>query len=171
MTDAEEVVEEAAEPGPELVHGAPVSLSRGQTCVHLSREQYRDVIRALRNEDEYRMCVDLTACDYLQNPLRTLPDGIAPERFEVVVNLLSLKHQSRIRVRVQVPETDATLPSLYELYPGTEALEREVFDLFGIVFTDHPDLSRILMPDDWEGHPLRKDYGLGRIPVQFKEAR
>jgi len=170
----EEVVEETA--APELdrgqaVHGAPVSQSRGQQCVHPSREQYLEVIRALRDEDEYRMCVDLTACDYLQNPLRTLPDGIGPERFEVVVNLLSLTHQSRIRVRVQIPETDSVLPSLYELFPGTEALEREVFDLFGVVFTGHPDLSRILMPDDWEGHPLRKDYGIGRIPVQFKGAR
>jgi NADH-quinone oxidoreductase subunit C len=171
MADVEEAVDDASAPGPELVHGAPVSLSRGQRCVHPSREQYLDLIGALRDEDEYRMCVDLTACDYLQNPLRGLPDGIAPERFEVVVNLLSLKHQARIRVRVQVPESDPMLPSLYATYPGTEALEREVYDLFGIVFADHPDLSRILMPDDWEGHPLRKDYGIGRIPVQFKEAR
>ncbi len=175
----EAVVEETA--APELdkgeadkgqaLHGAPVSQSHGQQCVHPSRERYLDVIRALRDEDDYRMCVDLTACDYLQNPLRTLPAGIGPERFEVVVNLLSLAHQARVRVRVQVPETDTSLPSLYELFPGTEAMEREVFDLFGVVFTGHPDLSRILMPDDWEGHPLRKDYGIGRIPVQFKGAR
>ena len=155
----------------ELVHGAPVSESHGQRCVHPDRDQYLAVIGALRDEDELRMCVDVTACDYLMNPLRVLPDGVTPERFEVVVNLLSLKHQSRLRVRVQVPESDPTLPSLYELFPGTEAMEREVFDLFGIAFTGHPDLSRILMPDDWEGHPLRKDYGIGRIPVQFKEAR
>jgi len=155
----------------ELVHGAPVSESHGQRCVHPDRDRYLAVIGALRDEDELRMCVDVTACDYLMNPLRVLPDGVTPERFEVVVNLLSLKHQSRLRVRVQVPESDPTLPSLYELFPGTEAMEREVFDLFGIAFTGHPDLTRILMPDDWEGHPLRKDYGIGRIPVQFKEAR
>ena len=155
----------------ELVHGAPVSESHGQRCVHPDRDRYLAVIGALRDEDELRMCVDVTACDYLMNPLRVLPDGVTPERFEVVVNLLSLKHQSRLRVRVQVPEADPTLPSLYELFPGTEAMEREVFDLFGIAFTGHPDLTRILMPDDWEGHPLRKDYGIGRIPVQFKEAR
>jgi NADH-quinone oxidoreductase subunit C len=71
-------------------------------------------------------------------------------------------------VRVAVPESDATLPSAFDLYPGTEAMEREVYDMFGIAFTGHPDLSRILMPEDWVGHPLRKDYAIGRIPVQFK---
>jgi NADH-quinone oxidoreductase subunit C len=71
-------------------------------------------------------------------------------------------------VRVQVPEHDTTLPTLFELHPGTEAMERETFDLFGIEFVDHPDLTRILMPEDWQGHPLRKDEAKGRIPVQFK---
>ena len=73
-------------------------------------------------------------------------------------------------MRVQVPADDPTLPTLFDVHPGTEAMEREAFDMFGIVFTDHPDLTRILMPEDWEGHPLRKDYEVGAIPVQFKEA-
>jgi NADH-quinone oxidoreductase subunit C len=76
----------------------------------------------------------------------------------------------RVRVRVQVPADDAVLPTLFDLYPGTEAMEREVFDMFGVEFDGHPDLTRILMPEDWIGHPLRKDYDVGRIPVQFKEA-
>ena len=69
------------------------------------------------------------------------------------------------------PADDPTVPTLFDVHPGTEAMEREVFDMFGIVFTDHPDLTRILMPEDWEGHPLRKDYEVGAIPVQFKDAR
>ena len=69
---------------------------------------------------------------------------------------------------MQVPDADPEVPSLFGLHPGTEAMEREAFDMFGIVFTGHPDLTRILMPEDWEGHPLRKDYVVGEIPVQFK---
>jgi len=114
--------------------------------------------------------VDLTAVDYLLRPGRPLPDGIVHERFEVVVNLLSLRDRTRLRLRVQVPESDPTIATLFDLHPGTEAMEREVYDMFGILFTDHPDLSRILMPEDWDGHPLRKDYGVGAIPVQFKGA-
>lgn len=120
--------------------------------------------------DGYEMCVDLTAVDYLQMPARSVPAGVTAERFEVVVNLLSLRDRQRVRLRVQVPADDCTLPTLFDLHPGSEAMEREVYDMFGISFTDHPDLSRILMPEDWEGHPLRKDYEVGRIPVQFKEA-
>jgi NADH-quinone oxidoreductase subunit C len=105
--------------------------------------------------------------DYLLHMNRQLPDGIAAERFEVVVNLLSIERRERVRVRVQVPEADATIASAFDLYPGTEAMEREAYDMFGIVFTDHPDLTRILMPEDWVGHPLRKDDDPSRIPVQF----
>src|ERR1017187_2667442 len=112
----------------------------------------------------FEMCVDLCAVDYLSHPTRRLPDGVAPERFEVVVNLLSLSQARRVRVRVQVPESDAVVGTLFDCYPGVEAMEREAYDLFGIVFAGHPDMTRILMPEDWEGHPLRKDYGVGRVP-------
>ena len=160
---AAEGVEEA-----ETVHGAPVTSSRGQRVAHPSRDTYLELVKALRDEDGYEMCVDVTAVDYLTKPHRQLPAGVTPERFEVVVNLLSLANRQRLRARVQVPEADPTVPTLFEVYPGTEAMEREVFDMFGIRFDGHPDMVRILMPDDWEGHPLRKDYGVGRIPVQFK---
>jgi NADH-quinone oxidoreductase subunit C len=136
---------------------------------HVSREDYLARLTALRDEG-FDMFCDITAVDYLTAPARVLPDGVEPERFEVVVNLLSREQRSRVRVRVQVPEGDPQIPSLFDLWPGSEAPEREVFDLFGIVFADHPDLTRILMPEDWEGHPLRKDYAVGRVPVQFKAA-
>ena len=148
------------------MHGVPLSDSRGQRVLHPSRQEYLKVVRALLDES-FTMCSDLTAVDYLLLPDRSLPEGVTAERFEVVVNLLSITRRERLRLRVQVPADDATIPTLFDLYPGTEAMEREVYDMFGIVFTDHPDLTRILMPEDWEGHPLRKDYEQGRIPVQF----
>jgi NADH-quinone oxidoreductase subunit C len=154
---------------PALIHGAPSSLSRGQLVVHPDRSTYIEVVQALR-DDGYQLCVDLCGADYLDHRDRPLPAGVAPERFEVVVNLVSFDPPRRVRVRVQVPESDPTIPSLYQVHPAVDTQERETYDMFGIVFTGHPDLSRILMPDDWEGHPLRKDYGIGRIPVQFKGA-
>ena len=87
-----------------------------------------------------------------------------------MINLLSHTKRERIRLRVQIPEDEPTLPTLFDIYPGSEALEREVHDLFGINFEGHPDMTRILMPEDWEGYPLRKDYAVGKIPVQFKKA-
>jgi NADH-quinone oxidoreductase subunit C len=95
---------------------------------------------------------------------------VTAQRFELAVNLVSHQRRHRVRVRVQVPEANPVVASLFDLYPGTEAMERETFDMMGIVFTGHPDLTRILMPEDWEGHPLRKDYAVGRVPVQFKGA-
>ena len=133
------------------------------------RDRYQELVAAYRDSG-FEMCADVCAVDYLTHPGRDLPDGVAAERFEVVVNLLSLSQKRRVRVRVQVPDADPVVDSLVDLYPGVEAMEREVFDLIGIRFTGHPDLTRILMPEDWEGHPLRKDYGVGRVPVQFKEA-
>jgi len=83
------------------------------------------------------------------------------------VNLLSMQRRQRVRIRVQLPAEAPTVASLFDLWPGSEAMEREVYDMFGIVFDGHPDLTRILMPEDWDGYPLRKDYEIGRIPVQF----
>mgnify|MGYP006292039997 FL=1 len=158
--------DDAPQPVAPTMHGVPLTDSRGQRVLHPSRDQYVKVLRALL-DDTFTMCADLTAVDYLTHSGRTLPDGIVGERFEVVVNLLSIERRERIRLRVQVPEADATIASAFDMYPGTEAMEREAYDMFGITFTNHPDLTRILMPEDWEGHPLRKDFDAGRIPVQF----
>jgi NADH-quinone oxidoreductase subunit C len=155
-----------SQPDAPMRYGVPLSDSRGQAVLHPTRDQYTKVLRALL-DDTFTMCSDLTAVDYLLHMGRQLPEGIAAERFEVVVNLLSIERRERIRVRVQVPEADAAIASAFDLYPGTEAMEREAYDMFGIVFTDHPDLTRILMPEDWVGHPLRKDDDPSRIPVQF----
>jgi len=140
-----------------------------QEVVFPTRDQYVAVVAAYR-DNGYEMCADLCGVDYLNHPGRRLPEGVQPERFEVVVGLLSLSLARRVRIRVQVPGSDAEVDTLFDLYPGVEAMEREAYDLFGIVFRGHPDMTRILMPEDWEGHPLRKDYGVGRVPVQFKEA-
>ena len=164
--------EPGGEAGPELRHGVPVTESRGQQVLHPSRDELVDLVRMLRDDEGFRVCVDVTAVDYLAyDAPRGLPAGVTGERFEVVVGLLSHATAERLRLRVQVPAGDPTCPSLFDVHPGTEALEREVFDMFGIAFTDHPDLTRILMPEDWEGHPLRKDNPVGAIPVQFKGVR
>lgn len=169
MSDADAGPAVEAAPEPERHAGAPVTWSRGQEVVHPTVETYLEVVGALKDEG-FGVCVDVTAVDYLERPARDLPAGVDPERFEVVAGLLSMDPPRRVRVRVQVPEADPTVPTLWHLYPGVEAFEREVFDLMGIRFTGHPDLTRILMPEDWEGHPLRKDYAIGRVPVQFKAA-
>jgi len=158
-----------ATPAPVMLHGCLLVDSLGQQVLHVPKASYLKVVKALL-ADGYEMVADLTAVDCLRMPNRTLPEGIAAERFEVVVNLLSIAARQRLRLRVQVGGDEPTIPSLFDMYPGTEAMEREVYDMFGIVFTDHPDLTRILMPEDWDGFPLRKDYEIGRIPVQFKGA-
>jgi NADH-quinone oxidoreductase subunit C len=127
---------------------------------HIEVNEYHDHIKSLL-EEGYEMMMDLTAVDWFRKK---------EPRFEVVINLLSLTKNLRKTIKVQVPDENLTIPSITDIYPGANFYEREVFDMFGIVFENHPELTRILMPDDWIGHPLRKDYGSGRIPVQFKNA-
>ena len=171
MADArpDEPVADRIDEAPAELYGCPTTAHLGEVVVYPSRETYIDTVKAL-TDDGYTMCVDVTGVDYLAFAGRSLPPEVHRERFEVVANFLDIDAGRRIRVRVQVPVDDPTLPSLFDIHPGTEAMEREVYDMFGIVFTDHPDLTRILMPEDWEGHPLRKDYEVGAIPVQFKGA-
>ena len=140
----------------------------GQQLLFVGLSAYLDTVTRLHN-DGFTMCIDLTAVDYLAYPSRKVPAGVHTERFELVVNLLSIAKRERVRLRVQVAD-GVPVPSLFDIHPSTEAMEREVFDMFGISFSGHPDLTRILMPEDWDGHPLRKDYAPGRIPVQFKGA-
>src|SRR4029079_11452859 len=143
---------------------------RGQRVLHPTRDSLVATVEQLRG-DGYNQLIDVTAVDYLTyDGERELPEGVAPERYEVVIGLIAHSKRERIRLRVQVPADDARVASMFDLYPGSEALEREVYDMYGIECENHPDLTRILMPEDWIGYPLRKDYAIGRIPVQFKDA-
>jgi len=176
MTDAQTPVEEPGEDAAVPERSLPDStvlaeligpfadaaweLSSGQDVVRLPKDQLRDFAAAARASG-FEMCVDVTAADYHRR---------RRVRFELVVNLVSHQHNTRLRLLCAVPEDDVSVPSLVPVYPGTNFFEREVFDMFGIVFEGHPDLTRILMPDDWEGHPLRKDFAVGSVPVQFKES-
>ena len=128
--------------------------------INVEIDKYYKTIEEYKNQG-YEMMVDLTAVDWYRKK---------EPRFEVIVNLLSVSKNSRLIVNVSVPDEDLKVPSICEIYPGANFYEREVFDMFGIEFENHPELTRILMPDDWTGNPLRKDYGSGRIPVQFKNA-
>lgn len=110
-------------------------------------------VAAFLKEDGYALLLDVGGVDYLG---RRPPD----ERFEVVYHLLDVGRLRRIRLRVVLPQDAPELPSVSDLWPSANWAEREVFDLFGIRFAGHPDLRRILMPEGWEGHPLRKDYPL-----------
>lgn len=167
---AEDKIEEQAP----TAFGVPVTQVRSQQVVHPAKEELAELAARLQAEG-YCQCVDLCAVDYLTNPNRGgLPVGVVPERFEVVAVFITHSGGSgaphRIRARVQVPEDDPMLPSITHIYPGTENMEREIYDMFGIGFQDHPDMTRILMPDEWEGHPLRRDYAVGQVPVQFNGA-
>ena len=143
----------------------------GQRVLHPGVDEFIDLVAELK-EEGFNMVVDLTAVDYSLFPNRTdLPENVKPERFEVVVSMINHQTRERVRLRIQIQDENPVVPYLFDLYPGTEAMEREVYDMFGINFSDHPDLTRILMPEDWVGHPLRKDFSTGQIPVQFKSSK
>jgi NADH-quinone oxidoreductase subunit C len=128
--------------------------------LNVNAEEYKEVITNIK-KDGYEMMVDLTAVDWYRKK---------EPRFELVVQFLSVSKNSRKTVKVKINDENLNIQTITDLYPGANFYEREVFDMFGIEFENHPDMTRILMPDDWVGHPLRKNYGSGRIPVQFKNA-
>ena len=128
--------------------------------INVEVDEYLEKVESIK-KDGYEMMVDLTAVDWYRK---------REPRFQLVVNFLSVSKNSRIILNVNVQDEELKVPSICEIYPCANFYEREVFDMFGIEFENHPELTRILMPDDWTGNPLRKDYGSGRIPVQFKNA-
>lgn len=168
-TGGSEIGDDIAAAVVERLPGTVFDESHGQPVVYVAREAWLDLARFLRDEHQFTQCVDVTAVDHLMDAARAVPRGVSAERFEVVANFLSHPRNRRLRAICEVPDADPTVASLVEVYPGVNFAEREVYDLFGIAFDGHPELSRILMPDDWEGFPLRKDDAPARVPVTFKE--
>jgi NADH/F420H2 dehydrogenase subunit C len=160
MSTADAIVEKFA--------GAVAVDSFGQSVVYVDRAVFADVAQFLRDEHQFTMLVDVTAVDHLLDGARIAIEGVEAERFEVVANYLSHARNDRVRVICEVPANDPTVPSLVPVYLGANFPERETYDLFGITFEGHPELTRILMPDDWLGFPLRKDDPSARVPVTFK---
>ncbi|WP_446665031.1 NADH-quinone oxidoreductase subunit C [Flexivirga sp. B27] len=141
-----------------------VVVDRGELTLFIAREHLPLVARALRDEPDLRFeqCMGVSGVHYPEDTGRELH---ACYHFTSITN-----GSRRVRLEVAVPDADPHLPSIVETYPGADWHERETWDMFGLIFDGHPALTRILMPDDWPGHPQRKDYPLGGIPVEYKGA-
>ncbi|MBU6164007.1 MAG: NADH-quinone oxidoreductase subunit C [Actinomycetales bacterium] len=135
-----------------------VVVDRGELTLHIKREKLVEVALVLRNKLRFEVCLGVSGVHYPADTGREL---------HAVYPLLSMTNNRRIRLEVSVPDSDPHIPSLVEVWAGNNWHERETFDMFGIIFDGHPALTRILMPDDWPGHPQRKDYPLGGIPVEY----
>ncbi len=140
-----------------------VVIADGEMTFHVHRDELVSFVRALRDEPglRFEMCLGVSGVHYPNHTNKEL---------HAVYHFRSITHNRVIRVEVSVPDSDARVPSIVSVYPTNDWHERETFDFFGIVFEGHPHLTRIQMPDDWQGHPQRKDYPLGGIPVEYKGA-
>jgi NADH-quinone oxidoreductase subunit C len=138
-----------------------IVLDRGELTFHIAREKLTEVMQALRDDAQLRFefCASVSGVNY--------PDDTGAE-LHVAYHLQSMTHNRRLRVEVSCPDADPHVPSVVAIYPAADWHERETWDMFGIIFDGHPHLTRILMPDDWVGHPQRKDYPLGGIPIEYK---
>ncbi len=138
-------------------------VDRDELTLHIVPERILDVCRTMRDDEALRfeLCSSVSAVDYL---------GADERRLHVAYHLTSMTYRRRIRLEVAVTAESPYVPSVTSVYPTADWQERETYDMFGIVFEGHPNLTRILMPDDWEGHPQRKDYPLGGVPVEYKGA-
>ncbi|MCV7260282.1 NADH-quinone oxidoreductase subunit C [Mycobacterium shimoidei] len=141
-----------------------VVVYRNELTLHVRRERLLEVAQRLRDEPELRfeLCLGVNGVHYPNETGREL---------HAVYPLKSITHNRRVRLEVAAPDSDPHIPSLFSIYPTNDWHERETYDFFGIIFDGHPSLTRIEMPDDWHGHPQRKDYPLGGIPVEYKGAQ
>ncbi len=158
--------DEVADRMEELVPGfgtGRVLVWRDEITFFVKPERFLDLIKALRDDAHLRfeVCVSVSGVHY---------PGSVGEELHSVYHLFSLTHNRRIRLEMTCTDADPHLPSAVSVYPHTDWHERETWDMFGIIYDGHPALTRILMPDDWQGHPQRKDYPLGGIPVEYKGA-
>ena len=149
---------EQAKPGALL----EVKLFRDETTLMLDRAQIAAVAQFMRDTPGlvYNFLSDISAVDYY-------PEYNRPERFGISYHIYSMLYNRRLRLKVFVPEEEPEVASVTSVWPGANWLEREIFDMMGITFTGHPDMRRVLMPEDWNGHPHRRDYPLGYEQVQF----
>lgn len=156
-----ELAEEAGHQAAEVIE--KVVIDRGQLVIFVPREHLLEVARYLRDDQDLRfeMCLGVSGVHYPQDKGREL---------HAFTTFFSITHNRFLSLEVAVPESDPHMPSLTSIYPGADWPEREAFDLLGIIFDGHPGLARSAMPEDWVGHPLRKDYPLGGIPVEYKGA-
>ncbi|MFE9424573.1 NADH-quinone oxidoreductase subunit C [Kitasatospora sp. NPDC006697] len=139
-------------------------VDRGELTFQIAREHLLQTVRTLRDDPALRfeLCLGVSGVHYPSDQGREL---------HAVYQLRSITHTRLIRVEVTAPDDDPRIPSVVSVYPTNDWHEREAYDFFGIVFEGHPALTRIMMPDDWLGHPQRKDYPLGGIPVEYKGAQ
>ena len=141
-----------------------VVVDRDELTLHVRRDKLPQVAQHMRDHPELRfeLCLGVSGVHYPHETGREL---------HAVYPLQSITHNRRVRLEVSAPDDDPHIPSLYSVYPTNDWHERETYDFFGILFDGHPSLTRIEMPDDWQGHPQRKDYPLGGIPVEYKGAQ
>jgi NADH-quinone oxidoreductase subunit C len=138
-----------------------VVVDRGELTIHVKREKLVEVAKVLRDKLLFEMCLGVNGVHYPNQSGREL---------HAIYPLLSITNNRRVRLEVACPDSDPHIPSLVEVWAGNNWHERETYDMFGIIFDGHPALTRILMPDDWKGHPQRKDYALNGIAVEYKGA-
>jgi NADH-quinone oxidoreductase subunit C len=138
-----------------------VVVDRGELTLHIKREKLVEVAKVLRDKLLFEMCLGVNGVHYPNQSGREL---------HAIYPLLSITNNRRVRLEVTCPDSDPHIPSLVEVWAGNNWHERETYDMFGIIFDGHPALTRILMPDDWKGHPQRKDYALNGIAVEYKGA-
>jgi NADH-quinone oxidoreductase subunit C len=138
-----------------------VVVDRGELTLHIAREHIKTIAQVLRDDAQLRF-------EFFSGVSGVHYPTDEGKELHAVYHVASFTHNRRLRLETSAPESDPHIPSVTSVYPGADWHERETFDMFGLIFDGHPHLTRVLMPDDWPGHPQRKDYPLGGIPVEYK---